>query len=520
MLDGEYMAERCVVVALAITADGMKVPVGLWDGSTENKTVVRALLADLVDRGLDFDDGLLVVIDGAKALSAAVREVFGDKALIQRCTLHKRRNIADHLPDKEKAWVDAKLVKAFNHPDPDAGLRNAKSLATQLQKSHPRAAASLREGLEEMFTVNRLGLDGRLARTLTTSNPIESMISIAKATNRNVTRWRDGQMVLRWTAAGMLNAERSFRRIKGYKQMPQLVAALKPTRPPRHRHRSVPPPRVTMDRHPNSTQLGTRSSVTGSGSSTTGMAVRDQAIVGLGGQVFMRANSQDAVNEFRPYFDNAPVYGHGPSLEEFTAQTPLTVGSPQQVIDRTLGFREYVGDYQRQLFLVDHAGLPLKTVLEQLDLLGGEVVPVLRKEFQVGRPADVAAGPTHESLVKAAARRTGRNDDAGSHQRWVARTVLDTPSGRPDRHRGAQGSGRDRHVGHLDDDRAAAAGSSDHGRHADGCCRTGVGGGVRRGCRCRRPDRRDAGVQRLVQRAVQVVLRRATRTDAMATCRS
>ena len=138
MLDGEHLAERCVVVALAITADGTKVPVGLWDGSTENKTVVRALLADLVDRGLDFDDGLLVVIDGAKALSAAVREVFGAKAVIQRCTLHKRRNLADHLPDKEKAWVDAKLVKAFNHPDPDTGLRNAKSLATQLDKNYPQ----------------------------------------------------------------------------------------------------------------------------------------------------------------------------------------------------------------------------------------------------------------------------------------------------------------------------------------------------------------------------------------------
>jgi putative transposase len=231
MLDGEHMAERCVVVALAITADGMKLPVGLWDGSTENKTVVRALLADLVDRGLQFDDGLLVVLDGAKALSAAVREVFGDKALIQRCTLHKRRNVAEQLPDKDKAWLDAKLVKAFGHPDPDAGLRNAKSLAAQLQKTHPGAAASLREGLDEMFTVTRLGIDGRLAKTLTTSNPIESMISIARATNRNVTRWRDGQMVLRWTAAGMLNAERSFRRIKGYKQMPQLVAALK-----RHAH--------------------------------------------------------------------------------------------------------------------------------------------------------------------------------------------------------------------------------------------------------------------------------------------
>jgi putative FMN-dependent luciferase-like monooxygenase len=128
----------------------------------------------------------------------------------------------------------------------------------------------------------------------------------------------------------------------------------------------------------------------------------DQAIVGLGGQVFMRKNSQDAVEEFRPYFDNAPVYGHGPSLEDFSTQTPLTVGSPQQVIDRTLGFREHVGDYQRQLFLMDHAGLPLKTVLEQLDLLGEEVVPVLRKEFAALRPPHVPDAPTHASLVAAA----------------------------------------------------------------------------------------------------------------------
>jgi putative FMN-dependent luciferase-like monooxygenase len=127
----------------------------------------------------------------------------------------------------------------------------------------------------------------------------------------------------------------------------------------------------------------------------------DQAIVGLGGQVFMRRNSQDAVNEFRPYFDNAPVYGHGPTMEDFTRETPLTVGSPQQVIDRTLGFREYVGDYQRQLFLLDHAGLPLKTVLEQLDLLGEEVVPVLRKEFAARKPAHVPEAPTHASLLAA-----------------------------------------------------------------------------------------------------------------------
>ncbi|HEY9366204.1 MAG TPA: LLM class flavin-dependent oxidoreductase [Agromyces sp.] len=127
----------------------------------------------------------------------------------------------------------------------------------------------------------------------------------------------------------------------------------------------------------------------------------EQAIVGLGGQVFMRKNSQDAVREFRPYFDNAPVYGHGPSLEEFTSQTPLTVGSPQEVIDKTLGFRDYVGDYQRQLFLMDHAGLPLKTVLEQLDLLGSEVVPVLRREFANNRPETVPDAPTHDSLVAA-----------------------------------------------------------------------------------------------------------------------
>jgi putative FMN-dependent luciferase-like monooxygenase len=125
----------------------------------------------------------------------------------------------------------------------------------------------------------------------------------------------------------------------------------------------------------------------------------DQAIVGLGGQAFMRPKSQDAVTEFRPYFDNAPVYGHGPTLEDFTEQTPLTVGSPQQVIDRYAGMREHFGDYQRQLFLMDHAGLPLKTVLEQLDILGEVVVPALRKEFAANRPAHVPDGPTHASLV-------------------------------------------------------------------------------------------------------------------------
>jgi putative FMN-dependent luciferase-like monooxygenase len=139
----------------------------------------------------------------------------------------------------------------------------------------------------------------------------------------------------------------------------------------------------------------------------------DQAIVGLGGHVFMRKNSQDAIREFRPYFDHAPVYGGGPSLEDYMEQTPMTIGSPQQVIDRTLGFREFVGDYQRQLFIADHAGLPLKTVLEQMDILGEQVVPVLRREFAALKPAHVPEAPVHPRV--AAARATGEapaQDDA------------------------------------------------------------------------------------------------------------
>ena len=159
----------------------------------------------------------------------------------------------------------------------------------------------------------------------------------------------------------------------------------------------------------------------------------DQAIVGLGGQVFMRSSSQDALREFRPYFDNAPVYGHGPSLEDFMAQTPLLVGSPQQVIEATLGYRDYVGDYQRQLWLMDHAGLPLKTVLEQLDILGEEVVPVLRKEFAALRPAHVPDAPTHASLVAAA---------GGAHDATVYAAADDVTGASPDESRtpAAQGA--------------------------------------------------------------------------------
>lgn len=153
----------------------------------------------------------------------------------------------------------------------------------------------------------------------------------------------------------------------------------------------------------------------------------DQAIVGLGGQAFIRPKSQDAWREFRPYFDNAPVYGHGPSLEEFTSQTPLTVGSPQEVIEKTLTFRESFGDYQRQLFLVDHAGLPLKTVLEQLDLLGEQVVPVLRRELDAKRPADVPDAPTHASLLTA---KRAAEAAAGSIEETAKAVMTDTVTGR------------------------------------------------------------------------------------------
>lgn len=227
MIDGLEVAGQFAVVALVITTDGTKVPVGLWLGDTENKTVVTALLADLVSRGLSTDGGVLVVIDGAKALAAGVKKVFGEAALMQRCTLHKRRNVSGHLPKELAASVDRRLAVIFTQPNAEKGLDAAKRLAAELEAGHPDAAASLREGLEDMFTVRRLGVSGALAKTLTNTNCIESMISIARRTTGRVTRWKDGNMKKRWVAAGMLEAERSFRRVRGHKDMGKLVSALR-----------------------------------------------------------------------------------------------------------------------------------------------------------------------------------------------------------------------------------------------------------------------------------------------------
>jgi putative transposase len=227
MIDGIELAGAMHVVALGITPDGTKVPLSLREGSTENATVATALLSDLTDRGLRLHEEQLFVLDGAKALRKAVRNVAGARAPVQRCQRHKERNVVDHLPERERAWVRAKLRKAWADPDHAAALASLKALATQLAKVHPDAAGSLREGLEETLTLTRLGVTGALKRTLCSTNPIESMFSTVRRTQRNVKRWRDGDMRLRWTAAGMAEAQRGFRRVKGHRDLPKLTAAIR-----------------------------------------------------------------------------------------------------------------------------------------------------------------------------------------------------------------------------------------------------------------------------------------------------
>ena len=226
MVDGIELKGTMNVVALGIRHDGVKVSLGLWEGSTENATVATALLSDLVERGLDVSRGVLVVIDGAKALRKAVRTVLGEATPVQRCVRHKERNVEDHLPERERLAVRRKLRSAWAEPDYERALASLRALARELERPHPGAAASLREGLEETLTLTRLGVSGSLEATLASTNPIESMIEIVRRTQRNVKRWKDGEMGLRWTAAGMLEAERQFRRVIGYRELPRLLFAL------------------------------------------------------------------------------------------------------------------------------------------------------------------------------------------------------------------------------------------------------------------------------------------------------
>jgi putative transposase len=227
MIDGVVFHECCCVVALIITATGTKIPAGVWEGDTENTTVVKHLLADLVDRGLRFEAGLLVVMDGGKALAAGVKRVFGEHAVVQRCVLHKRRDVGDYLTPELARRIDRQLAAAFNDTDWARGLKVVKGLATQLEREHPSAAASLGEGLDDMFTVRRLGAPDRLARSLSCTNAIESMISTVRLVSSHVKRWRDPAMVRRWVGTGMIEAQRSFRRIKGCKEMGRLVDAVR-----------------------------------------------------------------------------------------------------------------------------------------------------------------------------------------------------------------------------------------------------------------------------------------------------
>jgi putative transposase len=229
-LDGILVGEHCVVVALGVDSTGQKHALGLWEGTTENKTVCSALLQNLIDRGLDPETPRLYVIDGGKGLRAALRGCFGQKAVVQRCRVHKKRNVIDHLPQKKRLFISRKLDKAWAETDAAKAEAKLRDLAKQLEGEHPGAAASLREGLEETLTVTRLGLPPSLLRTFKSTNPIESMNSVGRRVTGNVKRWRDGQMVLRWMAAGMLEAEKQFRRVVGYKDLHVLERALHASR--------------------------------------------------------------------------------------------------------------------------------------------------------------------------------------------------------------------------------------------------------------------------------------------------
>jgi putative transposase len=227
LIDGVHIGEHCIVVALGIDHTGAKHALGLWDGSTENAAVCQSLLADLQSRGLRTDRSLLVILDGSKALHKAVTQTFGEAALIHRCQVHKLRNILEHLPEGQRPWVRAIVTRAYKHAEVTTARRLLQDLARRLDDRYPSAAASVREGLDETLTVIALVLSDRLRQSLATTNAIESLISRTRHVKRNVKRWRGGQMVLRWTAAAVLEAVKGFRRLKGHKDMPKLVAALR-----------------------------------------------------------------------------------------------------------------------------------------------------------------------------------------------------------------------------------------------------------------------------------------------------
>ena len=227
LLDGVHVGEHCLIVAVGVTEDGTKHALGLWDGATENSTLCQSLLSNLQSRGLRTDRSLLVILDGSKALHKAVRAMFGEAALVQRCQIHKLRNVLDHLPERQRPWVKAILQRAYRQDDIATAKRLLQDLARRLDGGYPSAAESVREGLEDTLTIIGLRLSPALRRSLSTTNAAESLISRTRHVKRNVKRWQGGQMVLRWVAAGVLEAVKGFRRLKGHKEMPTLVTALR-----------------------------------------------------------------------------------------------------------------------------------------------------------------------------------------------------------------------------------------------------------------------------------------------------
>jgi len=225
MVDGVHFGEHCCVVALGIGVDGTKHPLALVEGSTENATLVTDLLVGLRERGLDVTGPILAVIDGSKALRRAVLDVF-DRPVIQRCQLHKIRNVRDRLPERLRPVVTARMRRAYHADSVLAAEAELTALAAELERTHPGAAGSLREGLTETLTVLRLGVPPTLARSLRSTNPIESMISICRDHATNVKNWQDGQMALRWCAAGMAEAGKQFRRVNGHLHLATLRAEL------------------------------------------------------------------------------------------------------------------------------------------------------------------------------------------------------------------------------------------------------------------------------------------------------
>ena len=228
LVDGIEVAHRTVVVALGILTDGRKVVLGLWLGSTENAVLCTALLNDLLERGLKVEGRILCVIDGGRGIRKALGDVFGDLAVVQRCMVHKRRNLLEHLPPHRKAYVTRMLSAAWNSETAQLARRRLRTLLHWLEHNGENgAAASLREGMEETLTVSKLALPASLRTFLVTTNAIENLIGSARRTSRNVTRWRSGQMIVRWTGVGLIHAEQNFRRVRGYRNLPLLKRALR-----------------------------------------------------------------------------------------------------------------------------------------------------------------------------------------------------------------------------------------------------------------------------------------------------